>query len=96
MPGMNVTQRLVAHAREAGQTDPGTRVAPWQAMEIVVIASLVTLSLCALLSISSRSKSARVRKPRRDPLDSAVLHLIDEVTRQPVSRVNPSKRQTWV
>jgi hypothetical protein len=65
-------------------------------MEIVVIACLVTLSLCALLSISGRGKTARVRKPTRDPLDSAVLHLIDEVTRQPATRVNPSKRQTWV
>ncbi|CAN5124306.1 hypothetical protein BH11MYX1_BH11MYX1_49640 [soil metagenome] len=65
-------------------------------METVFIACLATLGLCALLSVFSRGKAAHVRKPTRDPLDSALLHLIEDVSRQPASRVNPSKRQTWV
>ncbi|GEM_PF-3366338 len=65
-------------------------------METVFIACLVTIGLCALLSVFSRGKTAHVRKPTRDPLDSAIMHLIDEVTREPTARVNPSKRQTWV
>jgi microcompartment protein CcmK/EutM len=65
-------------------------------MEIVSIACVATIALCAVLSMMSRGATARVRKPTRDPLDSAIMHLIDDVTREPGVRVNPSKRQTWV
>lgn len=65
-------------------------------MDIVIIACVATIALCALLSVFNRGEIARVRKPTRDPLDSAVMHLIVEVTREPAARVNPSKRQTWV
>ncbi len=63
-------------------------------MEIVFIACLATLGVCALLAVFNRG--SQPVKPKRDPLDSAVMKLIEEVTREPGRRVNPSKRQTWV
>jgi hypothetical protein len=83
-------------------------------MEIVLIACLATLGVCAMLA--GVGKHARIdrklHEDSQDPLDQALFHLINEVTRAPVRRngtVPPdsvlvgsrlraidSRRTTWV
>jgi hypothetical protein len=56
-------------------------------MEIIAVACLATLAVCAVLA---RTGTRTVRRPLEetsaDPLDKALFHLINEVTRKPEPR----------
>jgi len=53
-------------------------------MEIVFIACVATLGACAALArVGKRKATSTLRQDSHDPLDQALYHLINEVTRRP-------------
>jgi hypothetical protein len=56
-------------------------------MEIIGVACVATLAICAVLARASNPIAKRVLKETsKDPLDKALFHLINEVTRKPTPR----------
>ena len=59
-------------------------------MEIVFIACVATLAACALLArLGKRAPKTRMLDDSGDKIDQALLHLINEVTREPTPHHSP-------